>query len=175
MASPYDTQTYLLDRANIYDTVIRLTINIDLESFEGLVKDVYAPEVVIDYTSMFGGKPMETTAKEWSDSLRPLMEAYDGHQHIVSAVLIELPQPGKGVTRPDKCKVIANVEGHMFRRAARGGPMMHNGGRYHLDLVRLPELEAKGENPWRITRHGTHLVWEDGSTDVMAAVARIGN
>ncbi|KAI1138192.1 hypothetical protein F5Y05DRAFT_53398 [Hypoxylon sp. FL0543] len=175
MSASYDIQTYLLDRANVHDTVIRLTLNLDLKSYEGLVRDVYAPQVVIDYTSMFGGQPLETTNEEWARSLEPMMSAFDGTQHVVEGLLIELPQPVEGARRPDKCKVTANVNGHMCRKAARGGHMMHNGGRYVLDLVRLPELEQKGENPWRISRHATVLSWEDGSPDVMNSVSSIGH
>ncbi|XXH05972.1 hypothetical protein Hte_012416 [Hypoxylon texense] len=83
MATSYDVQTYLLDRANVHDTVARLTMNIDLKSYDGLASEVYAPQVVIDYTSMFGGKPMETTGKEWADSLKPMMSGFDSTQHIV--------------------------------------------------------------------------------------------
>ncbi|KAI2469313.1 hypothetical protein F4781DRAFT_394838 [Annulohypoxylon bovei var. microspora] len=175
MAAPYDTLAYLLDRANVHDTVTRLTLDLDLGSREGLVNDVYAPQVVIDYTSMFGGKPIETTNEKWAADLDPMMSAFDGKQHVSTGLLIELSQPVKGVARPEKCRVIANVNGHLFRRAARGGPMMHNGGRYILDLVRLPELEQKGENPWRIAKHATVLSWEDGSSDVMTAVSSVGH
>ncbi|KAI0895507.1 hypothetical protein F4806DRAFT_84462 [Annulohypoxylon nitens] len=175
MAAPYDTLAYLLDRANVHDTVTRLGINLDLESREGLIKDVYAPQLTIDYTSMFGGSPTETTNEKWADDLDPMMKSFDGKQHLVTSVLIELPQPVNGVARPDKCRVIANVNGHLFRRAARGGPMMHNGGRYVLDLVRLPELEKRGENPWRISRHEAVLSWEDGNSDVMTTVSGVGH
>ncbi|OTA68547.1 hypothetical protein K449DRAFT_419213 [Hypoxylon sp. EC38] len=175
MDASYDIQTYLLDRANVHDTVIRLTLNIDLESYEGLIKDVYAPQVVIDYTSLFGGQPMETTGEEWAMSLKPRMSAFDSTQHVVQSLLIELPPPVKGAARPDKCKVTANVNAHLCRKAARGGHMMHNGGRYVLDLVRLPELEQKGENPWRISRHAAVLTWEDGNSDVMNSVSSIGH
>lgn len=58
-------------------------MNIDLKSYDGLVNDVYAPRVVIDYTSMFGGNPMETTGKDWVESLKPMMSGFDSTQHIV--------------------------------------------------------------------------------------------
>ncbi|KAG4219961.1 hypothetical protein PC116_g31560 [Phytophthora cactorum] len=124
---------------------------------------------------MFGGKPMETTSEAWVKSLEPMMEGLDSTQHVVTNEVIELPQPANGVARPDKAKVVAQVNGHMLRRAARGKPFMHNGGRYHLELVRLPELEKKGENPWRIKVQATVLGWEDGSSDVMAVFSGIGH
>ncbi|KAI0881520.1 uncharacterized protein GGS22DRAFT_59195 [Annulohypoxylon maeteangense] len=175
MAAAYDTLAYLLDRANIHDSVTRLGLNLDLGSTEGLIKDVYAPQVIIDYTSMFGGQPIETTNEKWAADLDPMMASFDGKQHLITSLVIELPQPVQGATKPDKCRVIANVNGHLFRRTARGGPMMHNGGRYILDLVRLPELEKKGENPWRIAKHATVLTWEDGNSDVMTSVSKVGH
>lgn len=60
------------------------TLYFDLESFEGLIKDVYAPQVVIDYTSLFGGQPLETTNKEWAESMKPMMKPFDSTQHIVT-------------------------------------------------------------------------------------------
>ncbi|KAI0843933.1 SnoaL-like domain-containing protein [Daldinia vernicosa] len=174
-AAQYDIQTFLLDKQNIHDTVARLTLNLDLRSTDGLIKDVYAPDVVVDYTSMFGGKPTEATNEAWAKSLEPMMDAFDSMQHVVTNEVIELPQPTKGVSRPDRASVVAQVNGHMFRRAARGKPIMHNGGRYNLELVRLPELEQKGENPWRISRHATVIGWEDGSSDVMSVFAGIGH
>ncbi|KAI8962581.1 hypothetical protein F5Y11DRAFT_347413 [Daldinia sp. FL1419] len=200
MAASYDIPSYLLDKQNIHDTVARLvslrpgnfllmlgntisltffiankTLYLDLRSTEGLSKDVYAPDVVIDYTSMFGGNPTETTNEAWAKSLEPMMAAFDSTQHVVTNEVIELPQPTKGVARPNKASVIAQVNGHMFRRAARGKPFMHNGGRYNIELVRLPELEKRGENPWRISRQATVIGWEDGSSDVMSAFASIGH
>lgn len=65
-------------------------MNLDLRSFDGLVKEVYAPQVVIDYTSMFGGKPMETTNEEWAKSLEPMMAGFDAMQHIVMYVTSSL-------------------------------------------------------------------------------------
>ncbi|KAI1798763.1 SnoaL-like domain-containing protein [Daldinia bambusicola] len=175
MAAQYDVLTYLLDKQNIHDTVARLTLNLDLKSTEGLIKDVYAPDVVIDYTSMFGGEPTETTGEAWVKSLEPMMNGLDSSQHVVTNEIIELPQPTNGAAKPDKASVIAQVNGHMLRRAARGKPFMHNGGRYQLELVRLPELEKKGYNPWRISRQVTVVGWEDGSSDVMEVFAGIGH
>ncbi|KAI1075026.1 hypothetical protein F5B20DRAFT_561532 [Whalleya microplaca] len=175
MTAPYDIQTYLLDRANVHDTVTKNTLYYDIGSFEGLIKEVYAPQVVIDYTSLLGGQPVETTNSEWAKSLEPMMSSYDGTQHVVTGLLIELPQPVKGATRPDKCTVVANVNAHLYRKEAKGGPIMHNGGRYKLDLVRLPELEEKGENPWRVSKQVTTASWLDGNFDVMAPVAGLGH
>ncbi|KAI1771769.1 hypothetical protein F4818DRAFT_445099 [Hypoxylon cercidicola] len=93
-------------------------MNIDLKSDVGLSNEVYAPQVVIDYTSMFGGKPIETTGKEWAESLKSMMSRFDATEHIVTNQAIILPQPAKVISRPDKYTVIAHVAGHTVRRAA---------------------------------------------------------
>ncbi|KAF3055592.1 hypothetical protein GL218_07030 [Daldinia childiae] len=176
MASPYDIQTYLLDRANIHDTVTRLTFNCDRKSTDGLIKDVYAPQVALDYTSVFGGQPFETTKEEWAKTITSAAASFDKCQHIVTGLIIELPQPFNNATRPDKCRVFANATGHMVRQAARGGPIMHDGAQFDLDVIRIRELEQKGENPWRISKQVVEIFWEQGNRDVIVdKVADIGN
>ncbi|OTB14272.1 hypothetical protein K445DRAFT_134862 [Daldinia sp. EC12] len=176
MATPYDIQTYLLDRANIHDTVTRLTFHCDRKSLDGLLKDVYAPRVALDYTSIFGGQPFETTKEEWSKTIIPAAASFDNCQHVLTSLIIELPQPSNGATKPDKCQVYANATGHMVLQAAKGGPMIHDGARLVLDLVRIPELEQKGKNPWRVNKYVADVCWEHGNKDViMNHVASIGN
>lgn len=42
-------------------------------------------------------------------------------------MLIELPQPKNGVTRPKTVQAVAYVNAYMVKREARGGPFMQNG------------------------------------------------
>ncbi|KAH9894537.1 hypothetical protein F4778DRAFT_279057 [Xylariomycetidae sp. FL2044] len=134
MANSYSVQDYLLDKTNIHDTVTRLTLSFDTKDYAALSRSVYAPDVTIDYTSMFGGQPIQTTSEQWAESLEPMMAPYDSTQHVVTGLLIELPQPAKGASRPNQCTVIANVMGHLVRRSARGGPMMHKWKRGGMNL-----------------------------------------
>ncbi|KAI8965804.1 hypothetical protein F5Y11DRAFT_367249 [Daldinia sp. FL1419] len=164
MSTPYDVQTYLLDRANIHDTVTRWTFHCDQKSTEGLIKDVYAPQVVLDYTSIFGGHPFETNKEDWAKTISSAAATFDNCQHIVTGLIIELPQPSSGATRPEQCQ------------AAIGGPIMHDGARLALELIRIPELEQKGENPWRLGKQIVDVAWEQGNKDVIVdQVSGIGN
>ncbi|KAI5927295.1 hypothetical protein F4810DRAFT_650181 [Camillea tinctor] len=171
MAGSYDIHSYLLDRANIHDTVTRLTFHIDTKSVEGLINEVYAPNLVIDYTSMFGGEPQQTTGEEWSQKVGSMMARYDETHHVVTGLLIQLPQPTSKANRPDKCTVLSNVTAHMVRRNVKGEPIVHDGGRYILDLIRLPELEEKEENPWRISKQAFTASWYDGNMEVLNAAS----
>ncbi|KAK1973665.1 hypothetical protein LZ30DRAFT_742821 [Colletotrichum cereale] len=141
----------------------------DDKDMDSLIKNVYAPNVHIDYTALFGGKPTDVTSETWTRMLQDALSGFDGTQHTATDMLVELPQPTKGTTRPDTVKVVAYVNAHMKRSAARGTPMMHSGGRSFLELTRSPELEEQGETPWRITKMRIAPAWEDGNLDVLTA------
>ncbi|RYP20381.1 hypothetical protein DL765_002839 [Monosporascus sp. GIB2] len=166
MASPYDIQTYLLDRANIHDTLSRLPIYYDTKSTEGLIKDVFAPRVEIDYTSILGGQPTHTTGEEWARTLQPMLEAFDASQHVYTGFLIELPQPGQNSARPESCTVVSHGGAHIVRN----GSLVHNGGLAYFELVRLKHLEEKGLNPWRISKQKYEMAWEEGDKEVMTGI-----
>ncbi|RYO98814.1 hypothetical protein DL764_006977 [Monosporascus ibericus] len=166
MASPYDIQTYLLDRANIHDTLTRLPIYYDIKSAEGLIKDVFAPRVEVDYTSIFGGQPTDTAGEEWGRSLQTMLEAFDATQHVYTGILIELPQPGQNSVRPESCKVVSHGGAHMVRN----GSLMHNGGLAYFEFVRLRDLEEKGLNPWRISKQKYDMAWQEGNKEVLAGI-----
>ncbi|KAI1855587.1 hypothetical protein JX265_005990 [Neoarthrinium moseri] len=169
MASSYDIQTYLLDRANVEDVLLKQVLFYDHRDEKGLKDEVYAPECIIDYTVMFGGEPLKTTNEEWAAEAIKIVKTLDASQHVNAGILVQLPQPGaKSRGRPDKCTAISNGNGHMVREAADGGPNMHTGGKQEYELVRLPELEAKGENPWRITKQKFIPVWSEGNSEVTA-------
>ncbi|KAK8110803.1 uncharacterized protein PG998_007260 [Apiospora kogelbergensis] len=160
MSAEYTIQQYLLDRANIQDTVSKITLYYDTENASALADECYAPgEVTIDYTSMFGASP-------WSaiGTMRP----FDAKQHVLAGLVIEqLPQPAATATVPDHCEVITNVNGHIMRKAAATSESAAGGGRYEFELVRIKELEEAGENPWRVRRHKCILTWSDGNNRVM--------
>ena len=103
-------------------------------------------------------------------------------------MLIDLPQPGP-VPRPDRVKVLAQAQGNMVKKDARGGPLMQNGvstkisnkvfaissisnrrqALAYFEVVRVSELEPKGTNPWRIASQKLEVQWEAGNWAVFGA------
>lgn len=82
----------------------------------------------------------------------------------------------------------------MFRQVAEGVPGIHNGvsfpkakklcitnghqGRQEYEVVRLPELELRGENPWRIRKQRVIPLWTEGNplvTELMKGSKLIPN
>ncbi|KAK9416460.1 hypothetical protein SUNI508_01877 [Seiridium unicorne] len=186
MAQSYDILTYLLDKSNIQDTIFKQVLYYDLNNGSGLENEVYAPECIIDYTAMFGGEPLKTTNKEWAGEAINIIKLLDASQHHISLSLelgsrgiltdspkpsgavIQLPQPNSssGTSKPDTCTAIANGGAHMVRKAAEGGPMTHNGGRQVYEMIRLRDLEERGENPWRIYKQKIVPIWTEGNPRV---------
>ncbi|KAK8136812.1 hypothetical protein PG984_004752 [Apiospora sp. TS-2023a] len=180
MTTKYTIQQYLLDRANIQDTVNKITLYYDTDNPDALADECYAPgEVVIDYTSMFAGEPLAVSNRKWAADAIGTMRVFDAKQHVMTGLVIkQLPQPSatKDTVSPDHCTVVANVNGHIERKAAAAaqssvaggaGSMAHNGGRYEFELVRIKGLEEAGQNPWRVRKHKCILTWSDGNPRVM--------
>jgi hypothetical protein len=66
---------YLLAKEDVKEVVNRLFISTDNRDWDA-VKEVFAPEVLFDMTSMVGGKPVTMTAADivaaWDKGLKPL-------------------------------------------------------------------------------------------------------
>ncbi|AEO71300.1 uncharacterized protein THITE_2058677 [Thermothielavioides terrestris NRRL 8126] len=165
MALPYDVQTYLLDKENIRDTVIRMMLAFDDRATSTLIDSVYAPEILVHYPRLLFDYQKKVSSEEWAKMLEPLLDEFDTTEHIVHNLLIELPQPGKpGTQRPNSCKARAYAHGLFYKFDAEGRPSVmarRQGGGYELELVRVKEKEEAGENPWRISELKASFHWQD--------------
>ncbi|KAH6684275.1 hypothetical protein B0J14DRAFT_555255 [Halenospora varia] len=162
MAAEYSVETYLLDKTNVQDTMHCF----DTRDTSTLINSVYAPEVQLDYDPVLGGSPEVITSETWAKRLEHLHDPWDETQHIVHNILIELPQPStkKPTERPDSCTVFAYAHGWFYNRNADGYPRLmarRQGGRYKLEVVRLKDLEEKGENPWRVSKQHVRVSFQD--------------
>ncbi|KAK3939701.1 hypothetical protein QBC46DRAFT_387360 [Diplogelasinospora grovesii] len=167
----YNIEQYLLDRANIHDTVTKLTICYDTQDIPTLIKDVFADEVDVDYTSILGGSPFRVGGSEWSERLGKIISAYDSTQHITTGLVINLPQPSGGTKqqRPDIVTVDAQAMATMVKASAAtdaAGSILQNGGLLNIELERNQTLEEKGVNPWRITKYVVIKKWTMGNQGV---------
>ncbi|EPE28079.1 NTF2-like protein [Glarea lozoyensis ATCC 20868] len=162
----YDIQNYLLDRANIHDTVTKMSMYLDMSRIEALKKEVFHTKVLVDYTSMFSGEPKLVNGEEQVDSWAKQISKMDSWQHVTTGILIELPQPGAGVDVPETATVLANCTVNLSRKGAKGDSDTRNGGRYHIELTRTNQAG----NPWRISKLKADLVWAAGNWDVYSAM-----
>ncbi|KAK4239072.1 hypothetical protein C8A03DRAFT_32870 [Achaetomium macrosporum] len=163
MAS-YDIAQYLLDRANIQDTVTKNSLYYDTLNIDGLANEVYADSILIDYTSILGGEPTTVSRAEWVDRVRSILQTFESSQHIISGIVVDLPQPSPKTTtaRPDKASLKAHVGGNMVLNGQPSENVIQNGGILEAELQRDAELEKQGLNPWRITKYKVIRKWGKG-------------
>ncbi|KAL2161571.1 hypothetical protein VTH06DRAFT_8133 [Thermothelomyces fergusii] len=165
MAS-YEVAQYLLDRANIHDTVTKVPLYYDTVNIRGLESEVYAATIEVDYTSIMGGAPYTVPRAEWIERADGLLRKFASSQHVTTGIITDLPQPGANVARPDKATVFAQATGSMVGKAesADGNPpFVQNGGLLQVELVRDAGLEKEGQNPWRISKYKYTKKWNKGS------------
>ncbi|KAK0671959.1 a85abab4-79ca-4c16-abac-08a1ebe8aeba [Cercophora samala] len=168
MAASYDVSTYLLDKENIRDTLLRMMFAFDDAATATLINEVYAPIITLSYDKLLLGDEFHQKrmpSEQWAKSLEHMHDRFDTTEHIIQNLLIELPQPGRGVQRPESVKARAIAHGIFYKRdEVEGRPCvmaLRNGGSYKLELVRMEGKEEKGENPWRISLLDVTLDWQD--------------
>ena len=141
----YFATDYLLDRANIHDTITKLYMLTDLKLWDRLATEVPAETITLEYSTVFGSPHSQHSPDGLVQQWRPLMEKMSARQHVVTGLLIDLPQPGER-ERPTKAKVVANVYVNLSREGIEGGSHTSNGGKCEVELVRNNGVG----NPWRI-------------------------
>ncbi|KAB5549859.1 hypothetical protein GE09DRAFT_1128067 [Coniochaeta sp. 2T2.1] len=170
MSESYTATQYLLDRANIHDTVRKLTLYYDTANIPGLATEVFAKVVKVDYSLLTGSPVVTVDGPTWAATVGEVLAKYDSTQHVVSNMVVDLGgQPGGGGARqrPGRASVYGHANGHLVKAAARGGPLMQNGVVYFIELERDAELEKEGVNPWRIVHQKVHAKgWEKGNMAV---------
>ncbi len=73
------------ESAKVLAAVSLIPLAVDLGRYD-LAEAVFAPEIVIDYTSLWGGEPQRTTPRALTDAWRGLMPGFDATRHELKAV-----------------------------------------------------------------------------------------
>ncbi|KAL2136271.1 hypothetical protein VTI74DRAFT_4506 [Chaetomium olivicolor] len=171
--APYDVHQYLLDRANIHDTILKVPIYYDTLNLSGLATEVYASTIDVDYTSILGGAPSTISRDDWVAQVGGILDAVASSQHVTSGIITDLPQPSPTASRPERVTVYAQVAGNIVGKSQSGdgtSALMQNGGLLEAELQRDDELERQGVNPWRITKYKVTKKWDSGGRTVFDAV-----
>ncbi|KAJ7931222.1 hypothetical protein B0H13DRAFT_1959480 [Mycena leptocephala] len=160
----YTVSDYLLDRINIQDTLNKLVWFVDRQEWD-LLSPVFAEELVMDYTSMFGGEPTHTNGVDQAKVWKGMLDYMDSTQHVITGILVDLPQPtgDNFMQPPTEANCSCNVSVTLVRNAARGDPITQSGGYYIIKAVRSSDSTG---NPWRISMFKAHLAFMKGNADV---------
>jgi len=142
----------------------------DCRDFERLGNEVFASsEVTIDNSLITNDKPQGRPAKEEAESWAKYFERLTAAQHLITCVLVNLPQPAPtwNIATPNKATASANALVTFRRDRARGETIAQHGSYYTFDLIRQTGVEP-GSNPWRISHMKTHPLWFKGNMEVMS-------
>lgn len=133
--------------AQIRTLVSSITVAVDRAAYD-LAEAAFAPEVVIDYTSLWGGEPATTTPAALMDSWRGIVPGFDATWHDLGAVTVSITG--------DTAKASAFVDARHWI----GDRLWRPVGTYHWDL-------AKFDGHWRVTRMELAMIEELGDRAIV--------
>lgn len=149
------TTTTLEDRFAIIDTATRMMWNVDIRDWDAFAT-VFADNVTLDFTSLWGGDPQQATPQEVTKTWSALLGAFDATQHLLGNHL---------VTVDGDTGVLTAVFQATHRLANPfGSPLWTLGGTYRIGLTRL-------EGTWKINNVVMTATWAEGNKDILALAA----
>ncbi|KAJ7442335.1 hypothetical protein B0H11DRAFT_2204473 [Mycena galericulata] len=162
---PYSITSYLLDRANIQDTITRMAWHLDRREWDK-VASVFADDLIMDYSSVLGGQSVHTTPVAQAQVFKGRLDHMDATLTAPLGVLVELPQPlpKTAIEPPTEASASCSPLVILRRDAANEGPILQNGATWKFKLIKST-LDGTG-NPWRISVMKADLLFMVGNTDV---------
>jgi hypothetical protein len=147
-----------LARAAAVRTVVaRIAHTIDGRHWSDL-RALYADEVTIDYTSLFGGDVQRQAGDGLIAAWRQMLSPLDATQHLVGAIDVRLNDGGAVA----EC----HVRGYHVCARAPGGPEWMVSGQWMIDL-------AEVDHRWLVTGMTLRTFYQTGNRNVLAEAAAL--
>ena len=134
------------EASKVISVVSSITMAIDLAAYD-LAERAFAPKVVIDYTSLWGGTPNTMTPAELMTAWRGIVPGFDATWHELSRVTAQVAG--------NKANATAFVDGRHWL----GDKLWRPVGNYEWDL------EKQG-GQWKVTRMAFKMTQEIGDRAV---------
>ena len=112
------------ESAKVIAVVSSIPLAVDLGRYD-LAEAAFAPEIVIDYTSLWGGEPQRTTPAALMDAWRGLVPGFDATRHELRDVATQIDG--------DRATATAFVDGRHWI----GGALWRPIGTYRWTLSRI--------------------------------------
>ncbi len=139
------------DSAKAIAVVASIPLAVDLGRYD-LAEAAFAPEIVIDYTSLWGGAPQRTTPAALMDAWRGLVPGFDATRHELLDVEARIDG--------DAAEATARVDARHWIGDALWRPI----GLYRWTLARLG-------GRWKVTAMSFVLTQEVGDRGLVAMAA----
>jgi hypothetical protein len=134
------------EAAKVISVVSSIPMAVDLAAYD-LAENAFAPKIVIDYTSLWGGQPSNMTPAELMTAWRGIVPGFTATWHELSNV--------RAIVNGDKATATAFVDGRHWLGEQLWRPV----GNYHWDLEKIG-------GQWKVTRMQFAMTQEIGSRDV---------
>ncbi|MEO0958079.1 MAG: nuclear transport factor 2 family protein [Pseudomonadota bacterium] len=136
------------DTARVITIVSSIPLAVDRAAYD-LAEAAFAPEIVVDYTSLWGGEPATMSPAALMDAWRGIVPGFDATWHELGPVTVEI--------EGDRATATAFVDGRHWI----GNRLWRPVGDYHWDLVRI-------DGEWRVTRMEFAMTEEIGDRALAA-------
>ncbi|MEM9813268.1 MAG: nuclear transport factor 2 family protein [Pseudomonadota bacterium] len=136
------------DTARVITIVSSIPLAVDRAAYD-LAEAAFAPEIVVDYTSLWGGEPATMSPAALMDAWRGIVPGFDATWHELGPVTVEI--------EGDRATATAFVDGRHWIGKRLWRPV----GDYHWDLVRI-------DGEWRVTRMEFAMTEEIGDRALAA-------
>lgn len=140
------------DVGRIVSVVSSIPLAVDLARYD-LAEAAFAPRIVIDYTSLWGGQPATMTPAELMTAWRGIVPGFDATFHELSNV--------RATVNGDRATATAFVDGRHWIGERLWRPI----GDYHWTLERI-------DGQWKVTSMTFAMTREIGDRDVAAEATR---
>jgi SnoaL-like domain len=134
------------EASKVISVVSSIPLTVDLAAYD-LAEKAFAPKVMIDYTSLWGGQPNAMTPAELMAAWRGIVSGFDATWHELTHV--------KASVSGSKATATAFVDGRHWL----GGQLWRPVGNYNWDLEKI-------NGQWKVTRMQFAMTQEIGSREV---------
>lgn len=144
------TAEQLIERENIIHTITSIFIHLDAHQWKKLT-DHFADRVLLDYTSMADGEPVELTPAALADSWKKRHAGFESIQHAISNFLVTLDR--------DEADVFHYGTAWHHLPNNSGEDVWIVVGTYDYHLIQINEK-------WKVARMKFNLKFMDGNADM---------
>jgi hypothetical protein len=135
-----------LETSKVITVVSSIPLAVDRAAYD-FAERAFAPSIVIDYTSLWGGEPSTMTPAQLMTAWRGIVPGFDGTWHELSNV--------QATVTGDKASASAFVDGRHWI----GDKLWRPVGNYHWDLTKI-------DGEWKVTKMVFAMTQEIGDRAV---------
>ncbi|MFI7382829.1 nuclear transport factor 2 family protein [Streptomyces sp. NPDC049813] len=150
-----ETPESVVTKHLVAEVCTRMAVHADRREWE-LLGGLFADKVLLDYTSLAGGEPVELSPRQIVDAWSTTLGGYDATQHLITNQLVDLDG--------DRAVCTAAFQATHRLATPAGAPLWTLGGSYRWELTRTG-------GRWLIDTVVMTALWGDGNQELAGRAA----